>query len=46
MYLGAPFSEASSIKSKSRTKFKAAITTTPRDTNMLVIDPLVGLRIS
>ena len=34
MYFGAPFSEASSIKSKSRTKFREAITTIKRENNI------------
>ena len=46
MYFGAPFSDASSIKSKSRTKFKEAIITTNKLTSILVMDPLVGSKIA
>ena len=34
IYLGAPISAPSSMKSKSRTRFKAAITTTPNENNI------------
>jgi hypothetical protein len=43
MYLGAPFSDASSIKSKSKTKFKLAIKITIREKIILNIEPLAGL---
>ena len=46
MYFGAPFSDASSMKSKSKTRFKDAITTMKSDINMLVIDPFKGFKIS
>jgi 3-polyprenyl-4-hydroxybenzoate decarboxylase len=44
IYFGAPFSEASSIKSKSRTRFREAITTIKSVIKMLVIEPSVGLK--
>jgi len=42
MYFGAPLATPSSIKSKSITKFKDAITTTKREKPTLNIDVLVG----
>ena len=44
MYFGAPFSDASSIKSKSKTRFKEAMTTIKSVIKMLVIDPSVGFK--
>ena len=44
MYLGAPFSAPSSMKSKSKTRFNEAIITTNKLNPMLNIDALVGLR--
>ncbi len=44
MYLGAPFSAPSSMKSKSRTRFNEAIITTNKLNPILSIDALVGLR--
>ena len=43
IYLGAPFSDPSSIKSKSITRFNAAMITIPNDKPMLNIEELFGL---
>ena len=43
IYFGAPFSDPSSMKSKSITKFNAAIITIPKDKPILNIDVLLGL---
>ena len=43
MYFGAPFSDPSSIKSKSITKFRAAIMTMPKESPILNIEELLGL---